>query len=74
MLQIGRNSSGVFGDTVLYALSNTGLGWPPNQPLGWVRGDVFEMLPFPQVRRAAYTLLSISTRSARFVPPLSIRT
>eukprot|EP01046_Picozoa_sp_COSAG06_P045922 COSAG06_NODE_6424_length_2938_cov_4.027827_2_plen_55_part_00 len=53
MLQIGRNSSGVFGDTVLYALSNTGLGWPPNQPLGWVRGDVFEMLPFPQVRRAA---------------------
>ena len=42
VLQIGRsgNSSGAFGDTVPYALSNKGLGWPPNQPLGCVWGGV----------------------------------
>ncbi len=47
-LQIGRNSSGVFGDTILYALGNENLGWAPVQPLAWVGGDVLEMIPFPQ--------------------------
>ena len=46
-LKIGRSSGGALGDNVLYALTNTGLGWPVSQPLGWVRGDVFEMLPLP---------------------------
>jgi CubicO group peptidase (beta-lactamase class C family) len=47
-VQIGRNSSGVFGDTILYALGNENLGWAPMQPLAWAGGDVLEMIPFPQ--------------------------
>ena len=47
-LQIGRNSSGAFGDTVLYVLGNENIGWAPMQPLAWARGDVLEMIPFPQ--------------------------
>ena len=44
---MGRDPLGPLGGDVLYVLSSQGFGWPTPQPVAWVGGDSFEMLPEP---------------------------
>jgi len=45
-VSISNDPSGQFGGKVLYVMSNN-LGWPQPQPIEWLEGDTFQMVPEP---------------------------
>ena len=45
-IEIGISPKGPFGTSTLTILSNN-VGWPPYQPVAWVRDDSFLMIPLP---------------------------
>jgi CubicO group peptidase (beta-lactamase class C family) len=46
-LKVGRAPRASMGDSILYILTSTNLGFREVQPLAWVRGESFVMLPMP---------------------------